>query len=200
MPESRSINFVMASKHSYKIEIEKQSSNRCNLCKLKFHRQLGIKSFGRRFWSHLWDVFNVILETFLKPCWKHFYVVWKTFFQSVSRDENWQNIFYSFCFSTDLLRLMTSNVDATINFLTACLYIILLNHNSNLNLLSQVKVLGRFIKNCHFSHLCRIRGSSNLVSKPPWTSGYRRRLMLWRSWVRMTSPYTGWTCFHIHLL
>ena len=34
----------------------------------------------------------------------------------------------------------------------------------------------------------------------PWSSGYERRLISWRSWVRIPGPYTGWTFFHIYLL
>ena len=34
----------------------------------------------------------------------------------------------------------------------------------------------------------------------PWSSGYRRRLMFWRSLVRIPVLYTGWTFFHTYLL
>ena len=39
-----------------------------------------------------------------------------------------------------------------------------------------------------------------LYEREPWSSGYRRRLMFQRSWVRILAPYTGWTFFHIYLL
>ena len=29
----------------------------------------------------------------------------------------------------------------------------------------------------------------------PWSSDYGKRLMSWRSWVRILAPYTGWTFF-----
>ena len=34
----------------------------------------------------------------------------------------------------------------------------------------------------------------------PWSSGYGKRLMFQRSWVRIPALYTGWTFFHIYLL
>ena len=34
----------------------------------------------------------------------------------------------------------------------------------------------------------------------PWSSGFRRRLIFRRSRVRIPTPYTGWTFFHINLL
>ena len=41
--------------------------------------------------------------------------------------------------------------------------------------------------------------------REPWSSGYGRRLMSWRSWVWIPAPYTGWTfstltCYKIVLL
>ena len=34
----------------------------------------------------------------------------------------------------------------------------------------------------------------------PWSSGYGRRHMFQRSWVRILTLYTGWTYFHIYFL
>ena len=31
------------------------------------------------------------------------------------------------------------------------------------------------------------------VGRKPWSSGYGRRLMFWRSWIWIPVPYTGWT-------
>ena len=36
--------------------------------------------------------------------------------------------------------------------------------------------------------------------REPWWSGYGRRLMFQRSWVRILAPYTGWTIFQIYFL
>ena len=33
------------------------------------------------------------------------------------------------------------------------------------------------------------------IGRTPWSSGYGRRLMSRRSWVRIPAPYTGWTFF-----
>ena len=35
------------------------------------------------------------------------------------------------------------------------------------------------------------------LGREPWSSGYGRRLMYRRSWVRIPAPYTGWTFFTI---
>ena len=40
----------------------------------------------------------------------------------------------------------------------------------------------------------------SLLGREPWSSGYRRRLMIWRLWVQILAPCTGWTFFHIYLL
>ena len=34
----------------------------------------------------------------------------------------------------------------------------------------------------------------------PWFSGYGWRLMFWRSWVRIPSPYTRWTFFVVTIV
>ena len=34
----------------------------------------------------------------------------------------------------------------------------------------------------------------------PWSGGYGRRLIIWRSWVCIPAPYTRWTYFHSYLL
>ena len=41
---------------------------------------------------------------------------------------------------------------------------------------------------------------SRTKGREPWSSGYGRRLMFQRSWVRIPAPYTGWTFVHIYLL
>ena len=33
------------------------------------------------------------------------------------------------------------------------------------------------------------------LGREPWSSGYGRRLMFWRSWVQIPAPYAGWTFF-----
>ena len=38
------------------------------------------------------------------------------------------------------------------------------------------------------------------VGREPWSSGYERRPMSWRLWVRIPAPFTGKTFFHINLL
>ena len=35
----------------------------------------------------------------------------------------------------------------------------------------------------------------SLLGREPWSSGYRRRLMIWRLWVQILAPCTGWTFF-----
>ena len=37
------------------------------------------------------------------------------------------------------------------------------------------------------------------IGREPLSSGYGRRLMNWRLWVRFPATYTGWTFFHIYL-
>ena len=37
--------------------------------------------------------------------------------------------------------------------------------------------------------------NSSRCRREPWSSGYGRRLMFWRSWVRIPAPYTGWKIF-----
>ena len=34
-----------------------------------------------------------------------------------------------------------------------------------------------------------------ISGREPWSSGYGRRLMFWRSWVQIPAPNTGWTFF-----
>ena len=38
------------------------------------------------------------------------------------------------------------------------------------------------------------------IGREPWSSGYGRRLMFVRLWVRIPSPYTGWTLGHFFTL
>ena len=33
----------------------------------------------------------------------------------------------------------------------------------------------------------------NVGTKEPWSSGYGRRLVFLRSWIRIPAPYTGWS-------
>ena len=40
-----------------------------------------------------------------------------------------------------------------------------------------------------------VKGKNINLGLEPWSSGYGRRLMFWRSWVRIPAPYTGWTFF-----
>ena len=35
--------------------------------------------------------------------------------------------------------------------------------------------------------------SREVLGRDPWSCGYGRRLMFWRSWVQIPAPYTGWT-------
>ena len=35
------------------------------------------------------------------------------------------------------------------------------------------------------------------LNQEPWSSGYGRKLMFWRSWVQIPEPYIGWTFFHV---
>ena len=46
--------------------------------------------------------------------------------------------------------------------------------------------------------ICKLR-SSRLYKIDHWSSGYGRRLMSWRPWVRIPAPYTSWTYFHAEL-
>ena len=39
-----------------------------------------------------------------------------------------------------------------------------------------------------------------MMGGKPWSSGYGKRLVFQRPWVRIPSPYTGWTFFHIYFL
>ena len=39
-----------------------------------------------------------------------------------------------------------------------------------------------------------------LVKRLPWSSGYGRRVMFRRPWVRIPAQYSIWTFFHIYLL
>ena len=54
----------------------------------------------------------------------------------------------------------------------------------------------RFIGTC----LPLLVGEGLLMSKYHWSSGIGRRPTLWRLWVRIPVPYTGWKFFHINLL
>ena len=44
------------------------------------------------------------------------------------------------------------------------------------------------------------RHSIWMGGRVPWCSGCGRRLVIWRLWVRIPAPYTGWTFFHICVL
>ena len=46
-----------------------------------------------------------------------------------------------------------------------------------------------------FSMMCAYCWSFWMCFREPWSSGYVRRLMLWRLWVWIPVPYTGWTLF-----
>ena len=58
------------------------------------------------------------------------------------------------------------------------------------------KMWNLLLWNCNVTHLV----GKNLYDQEPWCSGYGRRLVLWRPWVRIPAPYTEWTFFHIRLL
>ena len=46
----------------------------------------------------------------------------------------------------------------------------------------------------HFDFHCK----GQRFGREPWSSGNWRRLTFWRSWVRIPSPYTGWTWHFSH--
>ena len=48
----------------------------------------------------------------------------------------------------------------------------------------------------HFSTIFK----NSVFAREPWSSGYGRRLMFWRSWVRIQAPYTRLTFILIYLL
>ena len=49
--------------------------------------------------------------------------------------------------------------------------------------------------------LITIPQKNQSLGREPWSSGYGRRLMFERLWVRIPAPYTGWIdIFHIYLL
>ena len=49
-------------------------------------------------------------------------------------------------------------------------------------------------------HLFSLSSNNILQGWKPWSSGYGRRLMFWRTWVWIPAPYTGWAFIHILLL
>ena len=57
---------------------------------------------------------------------------------------------------------------------------------------------GRIKEDCILQN--GFRSKKVLAWREPWSSGYGRRLMFRRWWVRIPSPYTGWTFFHFNLL
>ena len=54
-------------------------------------------------------------------------------------------------------------------------------------------------KACHFFYWKVILTNKCILGREPWSSGYGRRLMFQRLWVRIPAPFTGWTFFHIHI-
>ena len=58
----------------------------------------------------------------------------------------------------------------------------------------------------HFQHFLNLRFAfcfrlnSWRKGREPWYSGYGRRLMFQRSWVRIPVPYTGWTFSHLFVV
>ena len=50
----------------------------------------------------------------------------------------------------------------------------------------------------HYRHKFSL--TISVCGREPWSSGYGRRLTLWRSWVRIPVPYTRWILFHMNLL
>ena len=67
-----------------------------------------------------------------------------------------------------------------------------------LNIYWQTKFLTWFLYVLINSWVCRVKVCQ--IGREPWSSGYGRRLMFRRLWVRIPVPYTRWTFFHIYLL
>ena len=45
-----------------------------------------------------------------------------------------------------------------------------------------------------------LKWKSSFNGREPWSSGKRKRLIIWRLCVRIQEPDSGWTFFHINLL